>query len=70
MGILRKLQNWSITSIFDEYRRFAGGKIRLADQEFIELFDMKTLWLAMGQAEQQDDGVIRPAWSKRLLLLS
>jgi hypothetical protein len=44
--------------------------IRLADQEFIELFDMKTLWLAMGQAEQQDDGVIRPAWSKRLLLLS
>ena len=39
MGILRKLQNWSITSIFDEYRRFAGTKTRIADQELIELFD-------------------------------
>ena len=30
---------WSITSIFDEYRRFAGNKARRADQEFIELFN-------------------------------
>ena len=39
MGILRKLQNWSITSIFDEYRRFAGNKTRIADQELIEAYD-------------------------------
>ncbi|KAI8845416.1 tyrosine phosphatase family-domain-containing protein [Chytridium lagenaria] len=33
VGCLRKLQKWSLTSIFDEYRRFAGAKIRIADQE-------------------------------------
>ncbi|KAI9209278.1 protein-tyrosine phosphatase [Polychytrium aggregatum] len=38
VGCLRKLQNWSMTSIFDEYRRFAGPSIRIADQEFIEVF--------------------------------
>ncbi|RKO93618.1 protein-tyrosine phosphatase, partial [Blyttiomyces helicus] len=38
IGCLRKLQNWSMTSIFDEYRRFAGTKIRIADQEFIEVY--------------------------------
>ncbi|CAG8473099.1 6679_t:CDS:2 [Paraglomus occultum] len=37
IGCLRKLQRWSMTSIFDEYRRFAGTKV-LADQEFIEIF--------------------------------
>jgi tyrosine-protein phosphatase SIW14 len=39
VGIVRKLQNWSLTSIFDEYRRFSGNKARIADMEFIELFD-------------------------------
>ncbi|CAJ0859104.1 12848_t:CDS:2 [Entrophospora sp. SA101] len=32
IGCLRKLQKWSMTSIFDEYKRFAGTKA-LADQE-------------------------------------
>ncbi|CAH1757109.1 1416_t:CDS:2 [Entrophospora sp. SA101] len=32
LGCLRKLQKWSMTSIFDEYKRFAGTKA-LADQE-------------------------------------
>ncbi|KAF9127528.1 hypothetical protein BGW39_005795 [Mortierella sp. 14UC] len=40
IGCLRKIQNWSMTSIFDEYRRFAGSKV-LADQEFIEIFPTK-----------------------------
>ncbi|KAG0224053.1 hypothetical protein BGW42_005396 [Actinomortierella wolfii] len=40
IGCLRKIQNWSMTSIFDEYRRFAGSKV-LADQEFIEVFSAK-----------------------------
>lgn len=38
VGSLRKLQGWSLTSIFDEYRRFAGTKVRILDQQFIELF--------------------------------
>ncbi|KAI9025333.1 tyrosine phosphatase family-domain-containing protein [Phycomyces nitens] len=38
VGCLRKIQRWSMTSIFDEYRKFAGSRI-LADQEFIETFD-------------------------------
>ncbi|KAI8882592.1 protein-tyrosine phosphatase, partial [Backusella circina FSU 941] len=37
VGCLRKIQRWSMTSIFDEYRKFAGTKV-LADQEFIETF--------------------------------
>ncbi|ORZ32592.1 tyrosine phosphatase family-domain-containing protein [Catenaria anguillulae PL171] len=39
VGCLRKLCHWSSTAIFAEYRRFAGDKIRIADQEFIEMFD-------------------------------
>ncbi|CAG8483323.1 9483_t:CDS:2 [Dentiscutata heterogama] len=52
VGCLRKLQKWSLTSIFHEYRRFAVTKV-LADQEFIEIFsehvpynpDFKPDWL-------------------------
>lgn len=39
VGCLRKAQGWSLTSIFEEYRRYAGGKIGLANEQFIELFD-------------------------------
>lgn len=42
MGCLRKVQNWSLTSIFDEYRRFAGAKVRMLDQQFMELFDISS----------------------------
>ena len=38
MGCLRKLQGWSMASIFDEYRRFSGAKLRIADQEVNYLF--------------------------------
>jgi len=41
VGCLRKLQKWSLTGIFDEYRRFAGAKVRVLDQQFIELFDLE-----------------------------
>jgi tyrosine-protein phosphatase SIW14 len=33
IGILRKYHCWSMASIFDEYRRFAGQKLCIADQE-------------------------------------
>lgn len=39
MGCLRKLQRWSLSSIFEEYHRFADAKGRLANEQFIELFD-------------------------------
>lgn len=38
VGCLRKVQRWSLTAIFEEYRRFAGNKVRILDQQFIELF--------------------------------
>ncbi|KAG5232016.1 tyrosine-protein phosphatase DSP [Salix suchowensis] len=43
VGCLRKLQKWCLTSIFDEYQRFAAAKARVADQRFMELFDVSTL---------------------------
>lgn len=42
VGCLRAMNHWSMTAIFDEYRRFAGSKARRADQQFIELFHRKT----------------------------
>lgn len=41
VGTLRKVQRWSLTSTIDEYRRFAGLKVRALDQQFIELFDTR-----------------------------
>ncbi|AET38826.1 putative tyrosine protein phosphatase SIW14 Ecym_3336 [Eremothecium cymbalariae DBVPG len=43
VGCIRKLQNWSLTMIFDEYRRFAFPKARALDQQFIEMYDDKEL---------------------------
>lgn len=40
VGCLRRVQNWCLSSIFDEYQRFAGLKSRVLDQQFIELFDI------------------------------
>ncbi|MBA0575722.1 hypothetical protein Golob_028076, partial [Gossypium lobatum] len=30
------MQRWYLSSIFDEYQRFAGAKARVSDQRFIE----------------------------------
>ena len=38
VGCLRKVQQWSLVAIFEEYRRFAGNKARVVDQQFIERF--------------------------------
>lgn len=40
VGCLRRLQNWSLTSILDEYRTYAGSKARLVHQQYIESFDV------------------------------
>ena len=39
IGCLRKYQRWNLTSILDEYRRYAGQKVRLLNEQFMELFD-------------------------------
>eukprot|EP00899_Mesostigma_viride_P008054 jgi/Mesvir1/1724/Mv21178-RA.1 len=39
VGCLRKLQRWNLTSIIEEYRRYAGSKARFAMEQFVELFD-------------------------------
>lgn len=43
IGCIRKLQNWSLTMIFDEYRRFAFPKARALDQQFIEMYNDKEI---------------------------
>ncbi len=40
VGIYRKWNKWSLSAIFEEYRRFAAPKERDMDQQFIELFDV------------------------------
>lgn len=40
VGCLRKLRMWTMASILEEYRRFAGVKSRLENEEFIELYDI------------------------------
>ncbi|KAJ7568522.1 hypothetical protein O6H91_01G036200 [Diphasiastrum complanatum] len=39
VGCLRRLQKWNLTSIMEEYRRYAGRKARYANEQFMELFD-------------------------------
>lgn len=66
VGCLRKVQNWSLTSIFDEYRRFAGAKVRMLDQQFMELFDISTFkqigrtWL-YARPRQREETLALPA---------
>ncbi|EIW69994.1 tyrosine phosphatase [Tremella mesenterica] len=39
VGCYRKLQRWALSSILEEYRRYAGAKVRVLNEQFIELFD-------------------------------
>ncbi|KAJ2785567.1 tyrosine-protein phosphatase siw14 [Coemansia interrupta] len=52
VGCIRKLQAWAMTAIFDEYQRFSGTKIRISDQEFIEVF----------KSEVHIDSQHKPRW--------
>lgn len=40
VGVLRRLQQWNLNSIVDEYRAFAGTKTRYNNEQFIELYDV------------------------------
>ncbi|XP_021294980.1 probable tyrosine-protein phosphatase At1g05000 [Herrania umbratica] len=43
VGCLRKVQRWCLSSIFDEYQRFAAAKARVSDQRFMERFEVCSL---------------------------
>ncbi len=43
VGCLRRLQGWNMTSIIDEYRRFAGAKGKNVNELFIEMFDVSLI---------------------------
>ena len=45
VGCLRRLQNWSLTAILDEYRAFAGPRGRLTHEQYIEFFDVDLVTL-------------------------
>ncbi|BGP24841.1 tyrosine-protein phosphatase OCA1 [Rhodotorula toruloides] len=40
IGCLRKLQHWALTATLEEYRRYAGPKVRVGNEQFIEQFDV------------------------------
>ncbi|CAM8928582.1 unnamed protein product [Rhodiola kirilowii] len=43
VACLRKLQNWCLPAILEEYKNFAGEKSRAGDLKFIEEFDVISL---------------------------
>lgn len=52
VGCIRRLQSWSLSMIFEEYRRYAFPKPRYFDQLIIETFDAK-----LGDDETVKQGV-------------
>ncbi|SGY66566.1 BQ5605_C004g02686 [Microbotryum silenes-dioicae] len=57
VGCLRKVQQWSLTAIFDEYRRYSYPKSRSMDQQFIEGFDL------LPQVWESVDARYLPSWA-------
>lgn len=43
IGCFRKLQNWCLSSVFEEYVRYAAAKVRTSDLRFIESFDVSCM---------------------------
>lgn len=43
IGCLRRLQKWSLSAIFDEFRRFTSSKSSPQHEQFIELFDTELI---------------------------
>ena len=59
VGCVRKAQHWSLVAIFDEYRRFAGDKARVVDQQFIERFAVTRR--GRGEQAEAEEGCDFPA---------
>jgi tyrosine-protein phosphatase SIW14 len=60
IGCLRKLQRWCLTSIFEEYRIFAGAKSKQIDEQYIELFTLHSNLLNHGFVPDWLDPRIAP----------
>eukprot|EP00761_Pharyngomonas_kirbyi_P010119 gb/GECH01010137.1/.p1 GENE.gb/GECH01010137.1/~~gb/GECH01010137.1/.p1 ORF type:complete len:197 (+),score=26.39 gb/GECH01010137.1/:1-591(+) len=45
IGCLRRLQNWCLASILDEYRMYTASLSRYANEQFIEHFDVDIVTL-------------------------
>ncbi|MQL98426.1 hypothetical protein Taro_031133 [Colocasia esculenta] len=43
VGCFRKVQSWCLSSVFEEYQRFAAAKTRISDLRFIETFDVSCM---------------------------
>ncbi|XP_031101072.1 tyrosine-protein phosphatase DSP5-like [Ipomoea triloba] len=43
VGCLRKLQNWRLSSVLEEYKHFAGVKWRESDIRFLEEYDVSCI---------------------------
>ena len=61
VACLRKMQDWSLISIFEEYRRFAGYKPQQKHEEFIELFDTDDLVQVADDRSPPFLAICRPA---------
>ncbi|KAK4529973.1 hypothetical protein CCYA_CCYA03G0830 [Cyanidiococcus yangmingshanensis] len=57
VGCLRKLLGWSLSSIVNEYRSYAGAKMRYVDEQFIELFDTDLVHVSA-----DPDKIWLPSW--------
>lgn len=45
IGCVRRLQRWRLSAIFEEYQMYATAKGRLANEQFIELFDTDLVYI-------------------------
>ncbi|XP_059309665.1 tyrosine-protein phosphatase DSP3-like [Lycium ferocissimum] len=43
VGCLRKLQNWCMSAVVEEYKHFAGTKWRETDLKFLENYDVSSI---------------------------
>ena len=53
VGCYRKVQKWSLTSVFDEYERFVGS-LRSLDTQFLELFDVSDTLTSIHQESTKE----------------
>ncbi|KAL2549223.1 Tyrosine phosphatase family protein [Forsythia ovata] len=62
VGCLRKMQNWCLPSILEEYKNFAGIKSRETDLRFLETYDNSCLrhCLQKRLLPYRDDCVLKP----------
>lgn len=57
VGVIRRLQRWLLSIIFDEYRKFAAPKERPMDQQFIELYNEAEI-----EKYARDNGLLPIRW--------